>query len=162
MTDDDVTLTQFCIPQPDQLDNPVGPTLSKHNFSSVDVGHPKARSFIYEASPTKIATYFGALDRANSGPDEKCRLPCPPEHCVPPANCGDAGGADSDDDELDLKISFMKFKAGSIALFVPVDATRKVWMAFHSNKPYHFLAQVIKFINGNIIFFKIELLCRSP
>ena len=36
----------------------------------------------------------------------------------------------------------MNFKAGSIALFVPVDASRKVWMAFHSNKPNRFLAQV--------------------
>jgi len=45
-------------------------------------------------------------------------------------------------DEDELKISFMNFKAGSIALFVPVDASRKVWMAFHSNKPNRFLAQV--------------------
>jgi len=36
----------------------------------------------------------------------------------------------------------MNFRAGSIALFVPVDASRKVWMAFHSNKPNRFLSQV--------------------
>lgn len=47
-----------------------------------------------------------------------------------------------DAEEEELKISFMNFKAGSVALFVPVDASRKVWMAFHSNKPNRFLAQV--------------------
>ena len=49
---------------------------------------------------------------------------------------------EDDIDESDLKISFMNFKAGSIALFVPVDASKKVWMAFHSNKPNRFLSQV--------------------
>ena len=49
---------------------------------------------------------------------------------------------EEEEDEDELKISFMNFKAGSIALFVPVDASKKTWMAFHSNKPNRFLSQV--------------------
>jgi hypothetical protein len=42
----------------------------------------------------------------------------------------------------EMKISFMNFSVGDIALFVPIDEKRTTWMAFHSNRPYRFLAQV--------------------
>jgi hypothetical protein len=42
----------------------------------------------------------------------------------------------------EMKISFMSFSVGDIALFVPIDEKRTTWMAFHSNRPYRFLAQV--------------------
>ena len=46
----------------------------------------------------------------------------------------------------DFKISFMNFSIGDIALFVPIDEKKSIWMAFHSSRPYRFLAQV-SFIN---------------
>jgi hypothetical protein len=42
----------------------------------------------------------------------------------------------------EMKISFMNFSIGDVALFVPIDDKRQHWMAFHSNRPYRFLAQV--------------------
>ena len=46
------------------------------------------------------------------------------------------------EEEEEMKISFLSFKVGSIALFVPVDSSKSTWMAFHANKPNRFLAQV--------------------
>lgn len=41
------------------------------------------------------------------------------------------------------KISFMNFKAGDIALFMPsVPENRKIWMAYHASSPYRYLAEV--------------------
>ena len=41
------------------------------------------------------------------------------------------------------KITFLDFKAGDVALFMPVDTeNRKIWMAFHAGTPYRYLAQV--------------------
>jgi hypothetical protein len=59
-----------------------------------------------------------------------------------PTNSAEDSACDEDKDEDELKISFMNFKAGSIALFVPVDASKTSWMAFHSNRPNRFLAEV--------------------
>lgn len=40
-------------------------------------------------------------------------------------------------------ITFMEFAVGDIALFMPLHTdNRKVWIAFNSNSPYHFLADV--------------------
>lgn len=40
-------------------------------------------------------------------------------------------------------ISFMEFKAGDIALFIPhLNENRKNWIAFHANCPHHYLAEV--------------------
>eukprot|EP01032_Pedospumella_encystans_P013316 gene13316-15338_t len=40
------------------------------------------------------------------------------------------------------KITFLDFKAGDVALFMPVDTeNRKIWMAFHAGTPYRYLAQ---------------------
>ena len=89
------------------------------------------RAFIYDTSP--------ATSRQTAQPSVACCT-------TPPATTTTAVPAvknqPTEVDEDELKISFMNFKAGSIALFVPVDASRKVWMAFHSNKPNRFLAQV--------------------
>lgn len=46
-------------------------------------------------------------------------------------------------DPANMKISFMEFAVGDIALFVPVDEKKERWMAFHSNRPHRYLAQVI-------------------
>ena len=41
------------------------------------------------------------------------------------------------------RISFTAFRAGDIALFMPVATdNRKIWMAFHANTPYRYLAEV--------------------
>jgi hypothetical protein len=41
------------------------------------------------------------------------------------------------------KISFTDFRAGDIALFMPVmTENRKIWMAFHASTPYRYLAEV--------------------
>mmetsp|Transcript_15829 Transcript_15829/g.17143 ORF Transcript_15829/g.17143 Transcript_15829/m.17143 type:complete len:351 (+) Transcript_15829:126-1178(+) len=44
-------------------------------------------------------------------------------------------------DPANMKISFMEFAVGDIALFVPVDEKKERWMAFHSNRPHRYLAQ---------------------
>jgi lipocalin len=38
------------------------------------------------------------------------------------------------------RISFMQFNSGDLALFLLGNKQRNIWMAFHSNKPYHFLS----------------------
>jgi hypothetical protein len=44
------------------------------------------------------------------------------------------------------KISFTDFRAGDIALFMPVmTENRKIWMAFHASTPYRYLADVSVF-----------------
>lgn len=96
------------------------------------------RPFIYDASPP------GSLHSENPSnfpPPSTCP-PSLPSTTHQTAPCTEQTKPFVEADEEDLKISFMNFKAGSIALFVPVDASRKVWMAFHSNKPNRFLAQV--------------------
>jgi hypothetical protein len=41
------------------------------------------------------------------------------------------------------RISFMDFKAGDIALFLPAAAeNRKIWMAYHASTPSRYLAEV--------------------
>jgi hypothetical protein len=52
----------------------------------------------------------------------------------------------------DMKISFMNFSIGDIALFVPIDDKRQHWMAFHSNRPYRFLAQVHSLLFSSVSF----------
>lgn len=52
----------------------------------------------------------------------------------------------TEEDMKNLKISFMNFAIGDIALFVPTDERKTVWMAFHSNRPYRYLAQVKIFL----------------
>ena len=40
-------------------------------------------------------------------------------------------------------ISFLDFKIGDVALFVPIDPkTKLIWMAFHHCKPNRYLAEV--------------------
>ena len=90
----------------------------------------KPRAFIYDTSP--------ANSRQTVQPSVACCTTPPATTNAVPAVKSQL----SEPDEEELKISFMNFKAGSIALFVPVDASRKVWMAFHSNRPNRFLAQV--------------------
>lgn len=46
-------------------------------------------------------------------------------------------------DPANMKISFMEFAVGDVALFVPVDEKKERWMAFHSNRPHRYLAQVM-------------------
>lgn len=44
-------------------------------------------------------------------------------------------------DPMNMKISFLEFAVGDIALFVPVDEKKENWMAFHSNRPHRYLAK---------------------
>lgn len=41
----------------------------------------------------------------------------------------------------DLKISFLNFRINDIALFLAIDDNKQQWMAFHSSRPYYFLAK---------------------
>lgn len=58
-------------------------------------------------------------------------------------------------DPANMKISFMEFNVGDIALFVPIDERKEKWMAFHSNRPHRYLAQV-KYHNLSIVCDLIE------
>jgi hypothetical protein len=40
------------------------------------------------------------------------------------------------------RISFTEFHSGELALFLLGNKQRGIWMAFHSNRPYHFLSDV--------------------
>lgn len=57
-------------------------------------------------------------------------------------------------------ITFIDFQVGDIALFMPLSTeNRKVWIAFNSNSPYHFLAEVSN--SGYYwILLIVALLCR--
>ena len=125
------------------------------------------RTFIYSADSPSNSTVSGGSDSRSSShifcgedvkvagatapPSAPARPGAPKQALVTSAsisnvvNKADDVHADSDAEEEEeaMKISFMNFKAGSVALFVPIDATKKVWMAFHSNKPNRFLAQVL-------------------
>lgn len=47
---------------------------------------------------------------------------------------------------LPLKISFMDFQVNDIALFLPVNEKRDIWMAFHAYKPHRYLAPVSTYL----------------
>lgn len=126
------------------------PTLSVVTPSPDRSDRRNARPFIYDASPTTMDSLGSESVQDSCSNVVKCR-----------DNIGEQSeGMDSDEESSvgELKISFMRFKAGSIALFVPVDTTRKVWMAFHSNKPNHFLAQVSAAACGAVFSIVLELL----
>eukprot|EP01032_Pedospumella_encystans_P013734 gene13734-15799_t len=105
------------------------PVLPSSDSSSTCKVVTESRGFIYDTSP--------ANSREAAQPSVACCTTPPATTTAVPA----VKKQPTEPDEEELKISFMNFKAGSIALFVPVDASRKVWMAFHSNRPNRFLAQ---------------------
>jgi hypothetical protein len=43
------------------------------------------------------------------------------------------------------RIAFTEFHSGELALFLLGNKQRGIWMAFHSNRPYHFLSDVSRF-----------------
>lgn len=95
----------------------------------------KGRSYIYDASPT-----------ARENPT--AHFPSPVNAVSPPSSTPTAQPDNTYPAEATVKadqepkISFMNFNVGSIALFIPTDNAKKVWMAFHCGKPNHFLEAV--------------------
>jgi hypothetical protein len=95
-------------------------------------GDKRGRRYVYDASPTKPKeSNYASSSTINT---------VSPQSSINPTIVTQVDVAI--EEEQEPKISFMNFQPGSIALFVPVDASKKVWMAFHSGRPNHFLAEV--------------------
>lgn len=108
-----------------------------HDYESAD---KKGRGYIYDESPTSrehstatntTAEPFSAPVNAVSPPSSTPTATAQVDHSYPVEATTKA--------DPEPKISFMNFNVGSIALFIPTDNAKKIWMAFHCGKPNHFL-----------------------
>lgn len=101
-------------------------------------GDKRGRRYIYDESPTS----HGAS--APAGATASAINSVSPQSLSPQTNnsASNTGYVEGEESTEEPKISFMNFKVGCIALFVPMDAGKKTWMAFHHEKPNHFLDPV--------------------